>query len=106
MGALPHCDLCGMHMPAGRLLKHHRTKRYERNMQMRWRRRDVAIASRCKEVMLSLTGEDDAEFIGGVETFKYLGRILDWSDDKWPAVLRNVGKARRVWNWMGKLLRR
>ena len=41
-----------------------------------------------------------------VETFKYLGTILERSDNKWPAVLWNVGKARRVWNRLGKLLRR
>ena len=30
--------------------------------------------------------------------------ILDRSGDDWPAVLRNVGKARRVWNRLGKLI--
>ena len=38
-----HCDLFVMHMPAGRILKHQRTKRCDRNMQMRWRRKDAAI---------------------------------------------------------------
>ena len=52
-------------------------------MQMWWRRRDVATASRCKEATFSLTGEDEAECIEGVETFKYLGRILYWSGDDW-----------------------
>ena len=75
-------------------------------MQMRWRRRDVAIASRCKESTFILTGEDEAECIEGVETFKYLGRILDRSDNDWPAVLCNIGKAHRVCKRMGKLLRR
>ena len=42
----------------------------------------------------------------GVGTFKYLGRILDWSDDDWSAVLRNIGKACRFWKQLGKLLRR
>ena len=56
--------------------------------------------------MFSLTGEDGAECIEGVERFKYLGRILDWSDYNWAEVLRNVGKACRVWNRLGKLLRR
>ena len=31
---------------------------------------------------------------------------MDRSDDNWLAVLRNVGKARRVWRRLGKLLRR
>ena len=44
--------------------------------------------------------------IEGVETFKYLGRILERSYDDWPKVLQNVGKAHRVWSCLGKLLRR
>ena len=43
--------------------------------------KDVAIASRCEGAAFSLTGEDDSECIEGVETFKYLGRILDRSVD-------------------------
>ena len=74
---LPRCDLCGMHIPAGRLLKHQREKRCNRNTQMRWRWKDVAIVSQCEGMTFILTGEDDTEFIEGVETFKYLGRILD-----------------------------
>ena len=73
-------------------------------MQMWWQRRDVAIASQCEEAKFSLTGEDGAECIDGTETFKYLESILDRSDEDWPEVIRNVGKARRVWNWLGKLL--
>ena len=73
---------------------------------MWWRGRDFSITSQCKEVKFSLTGEDYAERIEGVETFKYLGRILDRYDNDWPAVLRNVGKAYRVWNRLGKLLRK
>ena len=59
MEPLPRCDLCGMHMSAGRILKHQRTKWCDRNMHIRWRRKDVAIASRCEGVTFSLTGEDD-----------------------------------------------
>ena len=78
---LSHCDLCDMHMPAGRLIKHQRTQRRYSNTQMRWRRRDVAIASRCTEASFILTGEYEAECIEGVDNLKYLGHILDWSDD-------------------------
>ena len=67
---LPRCDLCNVHMPSGRLLNHQWTKWCERNTQMRWRRRDVPIASQCQEATFSLRGEDDAERIEGVETFK------------------------------------
>ena len=39
------------------------------------------IAYRCSEATFSLTGEEEAEHIEGVEVFKYLGRLLDQSDD-------------------------
>ena len=37
--------------------------------------------------------------------FSYLGRILHWLDDDWPAVLRKILKVRQVWWSLGKLLR-
>ena len=100
------CDLCGMYMPARLLIKQQRTQPYNSNIQMRWRRRDSAIASQCAEVSFSFTGEDEAECIDGMETLKYLGRMLDWSDDDWLEVLQNFGNARRVWSRLRKLLRR
>ena len=54
---LPRFDLCGMRMPEGQLIKHQRTHRYDRNKQMQWRRRDVAIAIRCVEESFSLAGD-------------------------------------------------
>ena len=78
------CDLCGMDMTVGRPLKHQQTKRCDRDMQMRWQRKDVTIASQYEGVTFSLTGKDDAECIEEVETFKYLGRILERSDEKCP----------------------
>ena len=101
---LPLRDLCSMHTPEGWPLKHQQMKRCYRNTQMWWRNRDIAIASQYKEATLSLTGEDGAECIKGVETFKILGRILDRSDDDWTVVLWNVGKTHRVWNHLGDLL--
>ena len=44
---LNHCDLCGIRIAEGRLIKHQRMRRCNRNMQMRWQRRDVAIVSQC-----------------------------------------------------------
>ena len=57
---LPHCDLCGMHMPEGRLIKNFRIERCDRNMQMRWWTRDVEIEEKCKRATLSITREDGA----------------------------------------------
>ena len=103
---LPHCYLCGMHMPLGRLLKHQQTKWCNRNMQMWWRRKDVAIAIQCEGATFSLTVEDNADFIEGFETFKCLGVILDRSKDNWTAVIWKVEKSLRVWNRMGKMIQR
>ena len=55
--------MCRMHMPAGWLIWNMRTARCDRNTQMRWRRRDVAIAEKCSEAAFSLTGEDEAELV-------------------------------------------
>ena len=56
--------------------------------------------------MFSLTGEEEAEYIKGVEVFKYIGRILERSDNDCTAVLRNISRARQVWGRLGKLLQR
>ena len=55
---LPRCDLCRIHMSEGRLTKHQRTARCEKNTQMRWRIRDVAIVDKYSEATFSLTRED------------------------------------------------
>ena len=103
---MTRCDLCGMYMPAGRLLKHQRMKWCDQNTQMRWRRWDVVITSRHTEAYFSLTGEYNAECIYGVETFKYLGRMLYRSNKNWTEVLQNSGKAHWVWIWLRKMLQR
>ena len=102
---LPICDLCSMCIPVGRLIENQNTQRYDRKTHMWRRRKDVAIARRCEEASFRLTGEDEVECIEGVETFKYLGQILDWPDDDWLEVFRNVSKALQVWRRLGKLLR-
>ena len=56
-------DLFGIHMPEGQLIKYHRKKRCNRNTQMRWRRRDISIASWCAEASFSITGKYKAECI-------------------------------------------
>ena len=74
---LPHCDLYGMHMPLRRIVRHRRISRFKKNTQMRWRRRDVAIAARCLKATFRLTGQEEAEFIEVVEVLKHLGLMLD-----------------------------
>ena len=95
-----------MHMPAGRLISHRKTERYDKKTQMIWSRQYVAIAARCLEVTVSLTGEEEEERIKGVKVFRYFGRMLDWSDENWPAVPCSIRKAHHVWGRLGKVLRR
>ena len=64
----------------------------------------MAIAARCLEETFSLTGKETAERIEGVEVFKYLGRLLNWSVDDWSEVLCNTRKAHYVLGRLGKLL--
>ena len=55
---------------------------------------------------VSLAGDDRVECFEGVDSFKYLGRVLHRTDVEYPAVRRNIGRARTVWGFLGKLLRR
>ena len=41
-----------------------------------------------------------------MEVFKYLERLLDRSDNDWLEVRWNIWKARHIWGWLGKPLRR
>ena len=52
------------------------------------------------EATFNLTGEDGSEKFEGVDSFKYLGRIMHWSDNDWPAQ-----KLRQVWGRLWNLLR-
>ena len=70
-----------MHMPVGRIIRHRKTELCDKNTQMRWRRRGVSIAARCSEATFSIIGEEEVERIEGVEVFKYLGGLMDRSDD-------------------------
>ena len=66
----------------------------------------MKIAAMCLEAMFSLTAEEEAARIEGVEVFRYLGRLMDPSNNDWPEVLHNTRKARQVWGRIGKLLQR
>ena len=54
----------------------------------------------------SLNGEDGAECFEGVDSFKYLERILYQVDEYWLEVIRDIQRSRQVWERLGKFLRR
>ena len=41
-----------------------------------------------------------------VTSFRYLGRVISAADDDWPAVVRNLYRARAVWRRMTCILSR
>ena len=79
---LPCCNFFRMYMPVGRIIKHQRTALCDKNSQIRWQRRDVAIADRCSEATFGLIEEDQADCIEGVQVFKYLKWLLYRPDNK------------------------
>ena len=44
--------------------------------------------------------------IQSVPSFQYLGRTLTAGDDDWPAVAGNLGKARKIWGGLQRILSR
>ena len=57
---LPRCELCVIHIPVGRVIKHQRMTCCDKNTQMLLRISSVEIAYRCSEVTFRLTGEEEA----------------------------------------------
>ena len=104
-GPLPRCNMCIIHMLAARLIKHHRTEHCFKNTEMMLMRDDVEVASRFSDMEFNLTGNEVEDTIEGVALFTYLGRLLDQSDNDWPAVRINFGKARQLWGRIGGIFR-
>ena len=64
----------------------------------------MEIAAKFTGATFSLGGDDKAEFFEEVDSFKYLGHVLHRADEDWPAVRRNIGRARQVWGQLGKFM--
>ena len=66
---LRQCDMCGMHMPEGQMIKHRMTSSLFKNMEMRIRRKYVEVASQCANMEFNPKGKKGEETIEGVELF-------------------------------------
>ena len=104
MEPFPRCDMCGINIPTGRLIRNLRTARCGRNMQMRLRRRDVEITASFMGATFSLVGDDGADFFEGAESLNYLRRFLHQLDEDSLAVFQNVSRSKQVWGRLGKFL--
>jgi len=98
---LPKCELCGMHVPYIALNSgHQRTATCKYGQGLR-RQRDAELeVRRAKEVIFTACGSP----LESVSSFRYLGRPLTSTDDDWPALHWNLGKARRRWGTVSRVL--
>lgn len=70
--------------------------------QTRLQAEQVRAATRARTQRFTIDGEE----LKSVETFKYLGRIVSSTDNDWPALQRNLTKARQRWGMISRVLRR
>ena len=77
---------------AGRALctTHQNSKECRDGVERKQRRLEIAATSAAHEVTLKSQADD----LGSVDVFKYLGRLLTYNDDDWPAISGNIKKAR------------
>ena len=61
------------------------------------------MAAICEEMELNLDGDEGDGILENVPIFRYLVRALDHTDDDWPAVRRDIMRARSVWGRLGTL---
>ena len=100
---LPKCERCGMHVTRQALSAGHLQSAACRKGEDRARqRRALEDARRAREVVLSIRGVP----LKSVSVFKYLGRPLSYTDEDWPAIYRNLSKARSRWARVSRVLAR
>ena len=64
------------------------------------RKKAIEDARRSSEVVFTVKGAP----LESVKVFKYLGRPLSSTDDDWPAIYRNLSKARQRWAQVSRVL--
>ena len=97
------CELCGMQVSPTNMTRGHRSSVLCRMLQ---RQREQARRLReCTEAQnIEFTALGSA--LGKVHEFRYLGRILTERDSDWPALRRNLSRARQRWGRISRLLAR
>ena len=70
--------------------------------QRREQRRTIRRCQLAGTIRFEASGDE----LGVVDTFKYLGRLLSSLDSDWPAVHRNLTRARKRWGSVSRVLAR
>ena len=68
--------------------------------QTRRQREAVQACQLAREQTFTINGDE----LRSVETFKYLGRIVSSTDSDWPALKKNLTKARQRWAMISRVL--
>jgi hypothetical protein len=99
----PRCEYCDMFVPRPAIhTTHPRTAMCRKGADRKRQRLAKEDARRATEHVLMARGEP----LESVSIFKYLGRLLSSNDDDWPAVHRNLSKARKSWARISRILTR
>ena len=99
-GRLPRCGECGIfQMSVGSA--HQQSADCKRWSKVR-KDRETAVVNKktVAETVFTVQGVS----IKNVSEFKYLGRVVNKNDDDWPAVNRNLQKARVAWGRLCRIL--
>lgn len=99
---LPRCAKCGFHCPAGKMGRHRVSNSCKRGEDRRRQREALQVARQASEVTFTACGVQ----LESVTSFKYLGRYLSNTDSDWPALYKNLGKARQKWARISIMLSR
>jgi hypothetical protein len=100
---LQQCERCGMHVTPNAIRNGHWASllcQHGRDCQRQ--RRTTAEGRRASEIVFTIYGKP----LPRVDTFKYLGRPIASNDDDWPALYRNIPRARRRWGMVRRVLTR
>lgn len=99
-GLLPRCTECGIYqMSVGPL--------HQQSLDcQRWSKvhRDRAADKVHRKTVAETVFTVLEVPIKNVDEFKYLGRVVSRKDDDWPAVNRNLTRARAAWGKLGRIL--
>ena len=97
----PRCVRCDMQVPWRELNgRHPGTAQCIKGAERKRQRLAESETRENSEQALKAYGEP----IKSVSEFKYLARILLATDDDWPSVVGNLGKARRSWRRLSRVL--
>jgi hypothetical protein len=97
----PRCERCGMQITAYAVRRGHiGSVLCNQLRQQRHQARQMALSMEAQTTVFRA----DGVALGQVSQFRYLGRILSEVDSDWPALRRNLTRARQRWAMISRLL--